>query len=93
MTEPVPDQSALVGADFEVRPDFEPRTKSEALLLAQAWGRTLSHWNECLTHAPDAATATAACAQADAAEVQRLAALATMLPGTLALDEQRQSHG
>lgn len=69
-----------IGPDFEVTPTFQPRTKDEALALAQAWGRTLSHWNECLTAAPDAAAATVACAQADAAEVQRLAALAAMLP-------------
>lgn len=67
-----------IGADFEVTPTFEPRTKDEALALAQAWGRTLSHQDECwrLDNTLDAAMAAAA----DAAEVQRLAALATMLP-------------
>jgi hypothetical protein len=58
-----------------------PQTKGQALALARMWGRTLSHWNECANASPDdTARAMAESARADAAEVQRLAALWTMLP-------------
>jgi hypothetical protein len=79
---PIRGRAYGVGDDFEVTPGFRPRTKAEALLLAQAWGHTLSHWNEC--HMADPGPGgIAACAQADAGEVQRLAALWTMLPEEL----------
>jgi hypothetical protein len=72
----------MIGDDFVVAPSFTPRTKDEALALAQAWGRSLSHWNACKS-ATDGPEAISTCAQADAAEVQRLAALWTMLPDEL----------
>lgn len=63
----------------------QPRTKQEALAEALLWGKTRSHWNECATASmkpeggfgPEAWSETA---RADAAEVQRLAALADLLP-------------
>jgi hypothetical protein len=71
----------LTDADgFEITPSAIPKTREHALALAQAWGRTLSHWNDCATTAPDRATAIPLAAQADAAEVQRLCALAAVLP-------------
>lgn len=70
----------MIGEDFEITPTFRPRTKAEALELAHAWGNTLSHQDQCWTGGRiDVAMAAAA----DAAEVQRLAALATMLPTML----------
>src|SRR5271154_6640152 len=57
-----------------------PTTKAEALAQAQEWGSVRSHWNDILGSAPDNATGIALAAQADAAEVQRLAALYSMLP-------------
>lgn len=62
-----------------------PQTKAEALALAQEWGHTRSHWNS-VAHLENGV---AVCAQADAAEVQRLAALWTMLPE----QEGEQSNG
>lgn len=80
-----------VGHDFRIAPTFIPRTKTEALLLAASWGRTLSHWNAIATTERHdelgqayRAEAIAQAAIADAGEVQRLAALAQMLPDTTA---------
>lgn len=60
-----------------------PTTRQEALEQALQWGRTLSHHNLMLGTEGDyndRPRTLVAIVQADAAEVQRLAALWTMLP-------------
>lgn len=64
-------------------PMAPPRTRQEALAQALRWGRTLSHNDAMLMTESDPADrprTLVAIVQADAAEVQRLAALWTMLP-------------
>ena len=69
-------------------PHAKPRTKAEALEMAQMWGNEWSHWNEHCSMTDnttdnagaDRRLAWVHCAQHDAAEVQRLAALHSMLP-------------
>lgn len=73
----------LQSAGVEISEHAIPHTRAHALLLAQAWGHTLSHWKTMIGDSLDPDTrrfAQAATAQADAAEVQRLAALWSMLP-------------
>lgn len=73
-------------------PDI-PRTKAEALALALEWGHTRSHLNAMMAvenyipssvqgemAQPDRQATLVATARADAAEVERLAALHAMLP-------------
>lgn len=62
-----------------MEPTDRPRTKAEALEMAQKWGSEWSHWNE-HARADGSTNALVTCAQHDAAEVQRLAALWVMLP-------------
>ena len=69
-------------------PHAKPRTKAEALEMALQWGHGWSHWNEHCgmtdnttdNAGADRRRAWVDCAQHDAAEVARLAALWTMLP-------------
>ena len=69
-----------VEAEVELTPTIKPRTKAEALEMALKWGNEWSHWNLHIEVGEDRGQALAACAQHDAAEVQRLAALHSMLP-------------
>lgn len=68
----------------ELTPTSKPQTKAEALEMAQKWGSDWSHWNEHADHARSEGVGTGQAlvttAQHDAAEVQRLAALHSMLP-------------
>lgn len=73
----------------ELTPTTRPRTKAEALEMAQRWGTQWSHWNAHLEHVEDRNQAFVTCAQHDAAEVQRLAALHSMLPE----QANGESHG
>lgn len=71
----------MITKDFKVDPAYQPKTKAEARMLGQAWGHTLSHNDECFNGGPDGTSFQPdVCAVADAAEVQRLAALHSMLP-------------
>lgn len=69
----------------ELKPTDQPRTKAEALEMALKWGSEWSHWNE---HADpeNQRQAYVTCAQHDTAEVQRLAALHSMLPEEVPAD-------
>jgi hypothetical protein len=75
-----------VRESFELKPGAQPATRAEALLLAHAWGSTLSHQNVIMgleridEHGPRRGETLTWVARADAAEVERLAALAQMLP-------------
>lgn len=74
----------MIRHDFEIDESSQPRTKAEALALAQAWGHTLSHNDMCFNGGSDGMSFQPdVCATANAAEVQRLAALWTMLPDDL----------
>jgi hypothetical protein len=69
----------------ELTPTSRPRTKAEALEMALKWGGEWSHWNEHSAMSVQESdesrrSAWVTSAQHDAAEVQRLAALHSMLP-------------
>lgn len=71
---------------YEIAPGVQPETREHAIALAQAWGHTLSHQNVMMRverideHGPRRFETLVAVAQADLAEVQRLVALALVLP-------------
>lgn len=72
-------------SEMKLEPTSKPRTKAEALEMALKWGSEWSHWNA-HANAENQQQAYVTCAQHDAAEVQRLAALHSMLPDSIGED-------
>jgi hypothetical protein len=68
--------------EYEITAITVPKTREHAIALAQAWGHRLSHSNECWVEQPEGGQRFLVdmAARADAAEVDRMVALASVLP-------------
>lgn len=81
----MPETERLPRQLYELEPTDTPETREEAVHMAQQWGTKWSHWNEMAEaqNPEDASSMVLARSQthvADAAEVTRLVALASVLP-------------